>query len=385
MDSSAHIVLVDDDPVMRELAEAKLLEAGYCVTTAENGRDAVDIVNEHGADMVISDLDMPIMSGFELTEVLRSNPATAEIPVIAITATDHPDSVDRVFAAGASSFLAKPINWTLFNHSVKFVLRASNDQKMIRVALQQAEAGVKFKDGLMSVMSHELRTPLNAIIGFGQLIADQFETDQNNLYKEYADYIVEGGKRLLGSVSDMLLASDARSGPITISASDISLGELIENSVSYVEKAASAAGADIKVTIKDPDLEVYCDRQMLSRALAKLLDNSIKFSDNSVEISIAAALTPKGDLAILVKDNGPGISSEKLSDAVAPFSQSDMSLRRTREGLGLGLPLANAIAHAHNGSLKLDSKPGDGVRALILLPASRVRTAMGAQRAEKIA
>ena len=358
---------------MRELAEAKLLEAGYCVSTAENGHECVEIVRSRGADLVISDLEMPVMGGFELTEVLRADRATAEIPIIVITGSDHQDAVDRAFAAGASSFLAKPINWTLFNHSVKFVLRASRDQQQLRHALEQAESGVQFKDGLMSVMSHELRTPLNAIIGFGQLIADQLENDNNVLYKEYADYIVDGGKRLLGSVSDMLLASDARSGPITISASDTLLGELVGDAVALVKKPADAANANITVKISEPEIEVYCDRQMLTRAIAKLIDNSIKFADKAVDIMIVSVTTPTGELALMIKDNGPGISEARLADALAPFSQSDMSLRRTKEGLGLGLPLVSAITQAHNGKLKLESTLGEGVKALILLPASRVR------------
>ena len=104
-----------------------------------------------------------------------------------------------------------------------FVLRSANDQKELREARDRAEAGEKFKDSVMSVMSHELRTPLNAIIGFGQLISELFEKNSDNLYKEYSDYIVDGGKRLLNAVSDMLLASDARSGPIKLNETDMSI------------------------------------------------------------------------------------------------------------------------------------------------------------------
>ncbi len=383
MTNSSKIILADDDPIMRELATANLKEAGYQVDAVENGAEALASLKTNGADLVISDLDMPVMNGFELTENIRADRLIDQTPVIVITASDHAEAVDNAFAAGATSFLAKPINWTLFGQAVMFVLRASENQKALIAARDQAEAGARFKDGLMSVMSHELRTPLNAIIGFGQLIAEQFEKQNDALHKEYSDYIVDGGKRLLNSVSDMLLASDARSGPITINEIDTSLEDVISHAVATVEKSAAVAGADISVTMESPDIEICCDNQLLSRAIGKLIDNSIKFSSRGVKVIVGAAMTKDGGLAILVKDNGPGISSSRISEICAPFSQSDMSTRRTKEGLGLGVPLAKAIAEAHGAKFRIDSQLGDGVRTLILLPSERVTPAR--QRPENAA
>lgn len=373
MSSVSRVLLVDDDPIMREVAQSKLAEAGYDVRVAENGSQAIEMLRRDGADLVISDLEMPVMNGFELTEVIRADPDFKETPVIVITASDHAGAVDKAFAAGATSFLAKPMNWTLFSQAVMFVLRADTDQKALRIARDQAEAGAKFKDGLMSVMSHELRTPLNAIIGFGQLLGEQFQKQNDHLHKEYADYIVDGGKRLLNTVSDMLLASDARSGPITISEADATIGEIFETAKTFVSSAVASAGADMKVNVQDKDLEICCDRQLVARAVAKLIENAVKFSPRGVRLIMGAACTRKGDLAIMVKDNGPGIAPEKLKDILAPFAQTDMSLRRSKEGLGLGLPLTQAIASAHGGAFHLDSSPGAGTRAMFVLPASRIR------------
>lgn len=372
MDAARKIILADDDAIMRELASSKLLDAGYHVVVACNGAEALTLLKNEGADLVISDLDMPVMNGFELTEAIRSDKALGETPVMVITASDRGDAVDQAFAAGANSFLAKPMNWSLFHHAVKFVLRAYDDRKALRVARDQAEAGAKFKDSLMSVMSHELRTPLNAIIGFGQIITEQFASQNDNLHREYADYIVDGGRRLLSSVSDMLLASDARSGPIAINETDVSLDVLMNDAMSGFEKTLHLAEATLTSRLASPDIEVCCDRALLSRAIRKLIDNSVKFSPKGVEILIGAAVTRQGSLAIMVKDNGPGVKPELIKGLTAPFSQLDMSLRRSREGLGLGLPLVNVIAAAHGGAFRIDSQPGEGARAIITIPASRV-------------
>lgn len=367
------IVLADDDPVMRELASAKLLEAGYSVHTANDGREALNIVKNEQVSLVISDLDMPVLNGFALTEAIRSNKEISDVPVMVITASDQSDAVDRAFAAGATSFLAKPMNWALFNHAVKFVLRASDDRRALQIARDQAEAGAKFKDSLMSVMSHELRTPLNAIIGFGQIIAEQFEKQNDNLHKEYTEYIIDSGRRLLSSVSDMLLASDARSGPVAINEVDVSLAEIINEALSGVEKTLQLADVKPDVRLGDQEIEATCDRVLVARAIRKLIDNAVKFSPKGVKVLIAAALTKSGDLAIVIKDNGPGIKPDKLNDISAPFAQLDMTSRRSREGLGLGLPLVQAIAAAHQGTFRLDSTINEGTRAIITLPAARVR------------
>lgn len=375
MEKCARIILADDDPIMRELAEAKLLEAGYEVRVYADGAEALQALKCDGADLVISDIEMPNLDGFELTKKIRADKKLCETPIIVITSSDVSGAVDEAFAAGANSFLSKPINWSLFNHSVRFVLRASEDQQALRVARDQAEAGARFKDNLMSVMSHELRTPLNAIIGFGQIIGEHFDKDNDLVNKEYTDYILESGKRLLNSVSDMLLVSEARAGLISINEADATVKDIVADALAPLEKSISISGAEIVTRLEDPDLEICCDRALFARAIGKLVDNSIKFTQRGVRIVIGAALTPSGDLAFLVKDNGPGVPADKIDEAITPFSQPDMTAGRSKEGLGLGLPLTQAIAQAHDATFRLDAKPSSGAQVIIVLPAARIRSA----------
>ncbi len=376
MANAARVLVIDDDPIMRELAVAKLAEAGYKTQFASNGEEGLSRLSAEGADLVISDVDMPGMNGFEVVKAIRNDKALSETPIIVVTGSERPDAVEQAFAAGATSFLAKPINWTLFTQAVRFVLKASYDQRDLRIARDAAEAGSRFKDSLLSVMSHELRTPLNAIIGFGQILADQFERENDHLHKEYADYIIDGGKRLLNSVSDMLLASDARSGPIGLNDADCCLDDVIDGALSPLQKPLTAAQAVVRrAPSKDGPIELCCDRALIMRAIGKLVENAMKFSSPGVTVTIGAAPTKTGGLAILVRDNGPGIAPERLHLITQPFSQADMSLRRSKEGLGLGLPLIGAIMQAHGGQLRLVSAPGEGTSAFLVLPAERIHGA----------
>ena len=369
----ARILLVDDDPVMLELAGARLREAGHHVSVAPDGLAALDMLSAERFDLVISDLDMPRLDGFGLTQTIRKNPDHNATPVIVVTASERGDAVDRAFAAGATSFLAKPINWTLYTQAVRFVLKAAADQIALREARDRAEAGARFKDGLLSVMSHELRTPLNAIIGFGQILAEQAARDSDESHREYAEYIVDGGRRLLSSISDLLLASDARSGPLALSESEWPAEDLIEQAVAPLRAAAAGAGAEIRISARmEAGDEVLVDQALMVRALTKLIENAIKFSPRDVKIIIGAGPVKSGGMAFIVRDDGPGVDRERLARLAMPFGQIDMSLRRSKEGIGLGLPIVQAIAQAHGGKLRLDSEPGAGFQAAIALPASRV-------------
>ncbi|MEM9168224.1 MAG: hybrid sensor histidine kinase/response regulator [Pseudomonadota bacterium] len=367
-----NVLVVDDDPIMRELASTKLADEGYVVDVAETGDDAWAMLQKRPRDLVVADIDMPGMDGFALTEAIRSRDALRETPVIVITSSDHGDAVDRAFAAGATSFVAKPINWALFAHSVRFVLRSSDDRRALRVARDQAQAGAHFKDALMSMMSHELRTPLNAIIGFGQILGDVFEENADAVNRQYADYIIDGGKRLLSSVSDILLVSDASSGVLTLNEGRCPVGDVIDLARQEIEQTIVASGAQIKVSMGAPGAEVQCDCALMGKALAKLISNSIKFSDRGVRVTVGSTLLKSGALALVVKDDGPGIDAQTRAAVMQPFLQSDMSLKRSKEGLGLGLPIVMAVSKAHDAVFKLESKPGEGAQAAIVFPKDRV-------------
>lgn len=372
MKNGTRIIVADDDPILRELAEIKLLEAGYAVETCQTGTGALLALQKHGADLVIADIEMPGMNGFELTRSIRKDSLLGQTPVIIITSGTGDKAVNDAFAAGASSFLPKPVNWSLFIHSIRFVLRASRNHKALVLARDRARAGERFKDNLMSVMSHELGTPLNAILGFGQLLDEHFQKNNDTLCREYTEYILESGNRLLNSVSDMLLSCDARTDSITLDETDVKVRCIVDEALAALEKSIRISGTGILYRLENPEQEILCDRSLLARAVAKLVDNAGKFTGDKGHITIGTLTTGSGRLALFVRDNGPGMPERKVKLAMELFSQLDMSTQRSHEGLGLGLPLANAIARAHRGTLKLRSEKGRGTQAVILLPSDRV-------------
>ena len=125
LEDDLRILLADDDPIMREFASVYLSTPTAEVTTVENGKLAVAALDGAGFDIVLLDIDMPEMNGFEVLRAIRGNPSHAHLPVIVITGREDTESIDRAFALGASSFVVKPVNWRLLAYQVKYVLRAA--------------------------------------------------------------------------------------------------------------------------------------------------------------------------------------------------------------------------------------------------------------------
>jgi signal transduction histidine kinase len=374
--AKAKVLVVDDDPIVRELACAQLGTQGHDAVSADDGVDAWEILVSQNFELAIVDLDMPRMNGFELIEKMRASAAHRFIPIMVVTAMHDTPSIERAFAVGATTFVTKPLNWPLFGHEVRYVLRAAELERELREARDGAEQLVAQKDSFLTVMSHELRTPLNAIIGFAELLASQPPgsiVDRN--HRSYLDEILNGGRRLLGSLQDISVYARLLAGDLALNEGDYPLEALEAAIRGHVANRAQEEGVHLAVTGLDGAATIQCDLRLLGRALAALVDNAVKFSPPGGEVRIEADVSRDGRLTIAVRDHGPGMSPEEIARDLAPFTQSDMSLRRSAEGLGLGLTIANALVRLHGGDIAFDSAMKGGTIVRIALPRSRVRGA----------
>ncbi|MCG8558949.1 MAG: hybrid sensor histidine kinase/response regulator [Hyphomicrobiales bacterium] len=368
------ILVADDDPVLLELAASSLASGGYGIETARNGVEAIQKLSQHPFDIVITDLTMPEIDGFGLIEHIRLQERLQHIPVIVITTSDDYASIEHAFASGATSFVAKPINWSLFRHHVRYVMRSSRKEAELRLARNAAEAASRLKSNLLSVMTHEFRTPLHVVLGFTELFVKEADGPLGAPeYKEYAQHISDAAGQLNGILSDILLFSRAFSEKLTLQEDTYPIANLLADAVSSAKGKAAASGVTV-VTAEtvEPECRLVCDRSLLARALGHLIDNAIKFSPAGGRVSVSAELTSNDCLICSVKDDGCGMTAEQVGDLLKPFVQADMSRSRLYEGMGLGLTLCNYIIEAHGGRLIIHSSPGDGTTAGLIFPAQRV-------------
>jgi two-component system, sensor histidine kinase and response regulator len=368
-------LIVDDDPILREIMAAKLKEAGFAVDCVEDGEVACDRLDSERYSLALVDLNMPRLDGFGLLRHIRQNPRTVDLPVIVVTANDDRTSIEKAYALGASSFMTKPVNWSQFIHHIRFVTRSGETEQALRRAQAEAEAASRMKNGLFHLLSHELRTPVSVLVGFAGLLESTLGRPHDVEQTDHLNHIVEAAQRLNAIIGDILLYSKTLSGPSKLDINEWSAIELIEDAVTALKGKAHEKRISLSIRVPFDDLTVACDAKLAHRALSKLLDNAIKFSPPGASVEIAAH-GERGSAVMSIRDSGPGMSKKKLAECLQPFVQADMSWGRPAEGLGLGLPIARFIAEAHGGELICKTAPGKGMIAALWFPAqSAAKTA----------
>jgi len=387
--NDAWILIVDDDPIVRSLMRDALEDEGFSVVEAEDGVEACRVCEERLPVLLVVDVVMPQMDGFELCRELRNRPATKDVPILIATGLDDLHSVAKAYDAGATDFIAKPLNWLILNHRIRYMLRAARafnelrqNQERLRTAKEEAEAANRAKSEFLTNMSHELRTPLNAIIGFSSMMRDQLAGPLGTQYLDYTKIIVESGTHLLAIINDILDVARAETGRLKLSEEEVDIADIVSLSAGIIRTLAEKAEVECSFEVAD-DLPLFWgDPTKMRQILINLLTNAIKFTPAGGEVRLTAKQEQNGAINFLIKDTGIGIPADKMAIALAPFGQVDSSLARRYDGVGLGLPLTKRLLELHNGTLEIISEPGRGTEVTALLPPARSRQDQRRQRDE---
>lgn len=235
--------------------------------------------------------------------------------------------------------------------------------------IANGRSGERAKQSFLAAMTHELRTPLNAIIGFAEIMdAELLGPVGVPQYRQYVRDILASSRRLLQIIEDVLDMSRGEAGDLVLLKREVDLRQLISEAQLAVEEHCRSRRIDVALDVPD-DVVVRVDPQKLSRAIACLLSNAVKFSPDGSSVSVSVSVDPHATVSIAVEDHGSGIEPGCVDLAFEPFAQLDDELSRQFDGAGLGLPLARIIAELHGGSLRLESVPGVGTTAILQFPA----------------
>jgi signal transduction histidine kinase len=377
--SSASILVVDDDPVVRSLMRATLENDNFAVIEAVDGVEGCHLYEAHRPDLLLVDVVMPRMDGYELCRELRAHAASAYVPIVVATSLDDVPSIARAYDAGATDFIPKPINWAVLNHRVRYILRASRafeelrrGQERLIAARDAAEAASRSKSEYLANMSHELRTPLNAIIGFSGMMSDRMFGPLNEKYSEYAGIIGDSGRHLLAIINNILDLAKADANRLIITEEEVEIARIVALSTSIVQQLAHNAEVDFATEAEDSLPHVLADSAKLTQILVNLLSNAIKFTPAGGKVRLKIGEEPGGGLIFQVVDTGIGMSAEQIPIALSAFGQVDSGLNRQYNGVGLGLPLTKRLIELHDGTIEITSEPGRGTTVSFHLPEARV-------------
>jgi len=246
----------------------------------------------------------------------------------------------------------------------------------LEAARMEAVRADAAKSQFLANMSHELRTPLNAVIGFADIIqGEMFGAGEAawNRYKDYAGDIGASGRFLLDVINDILDLTKAAAGKAELREDRMSVTQVINGVGRFFRERAQEAELTLEIRGPEEDVELWADETKLKQVLLNLVSNAIKFTPAGGRVSVRADIRADGGLAMTVADSGIGIAMADLDRIFQPFVQVDSSLSRRHAGTGLGLPLARSFVELHGGTVEIDSEPGAGTRATVLLPAARVQ------------
>ncbi len=358
------ILVVDDLAANRLAIRAALRGVEATIVEAGNGFDALAITLEEEFALILLDVQMPEMDGFEVCERLSANPQTADTPVIFITAA-HNSPEDRIhgYRTGATDYLAKPINDQLLLAKTRVFLRLYQQNRALQAALEAAKVADRVKDAFLANVSHELRTPLNAVIGLSALALNHSSDPRQ---REYLEKVSDAGQTLLAIINDLLDLTKIAAGEMSLECTPFSLQKTVARALSVIGHHAIEKGLRLESRIDErlPEL-LLGDPLRIEQILLNLLNNSLKFTETGwvvVRIAIEDIDDQQAGLLIEVEDSGIGMSESEIARIYQPFVQADPSITRKHGGTGLGLAICKQLAEGMQGSIEVSSRLGEGTR-----------------------
>ena len=372
------ILIIDDDESQLESMSC-LLEPHYVVAGCTGSAEALARARMYQPDLILLDVMMEEMDGYEVCRRLKESSATRNIPVIFVTALDSVQDEAFGLSLGAIDYLSKPVNGAIAlariaNH---LTLKRSEDalrrlnlhmEELVRQrtaelseALSAAKIADRAKDAFLANISHELRTPLSAVIGFSGL-AQPLCT--NARQRDYLGKIMQAGSTLSAIINDLLDLSKITAGHMALESATFSLRALLDRNRSLMAYQAEEKGLTLVEQIDDDTPDVLLgDPLRLEQILLNLLSNAVKFTARGgirVDVGVHARQAERVGLQIAVSDTGIGLDEADLQHLFKPFSQTDTSISRKFGGTGLGLAICKHLAEMMDGDISASSNPAGG-------------------------
>ncbi|MBI5382293.1 MAG: hybrid sensor histidine kinase/response regulator [Opitutae bacterium] len=360
----ANILIVDDTPANLELLGSLLRSLNYKVRAVTSGKNALSAMSARIPDLVLLDINMPGMDGYQVCTAIKADPAFRDIPVLFISAWDDTSNKLRAFEVGGVDFIRKPFQQEEVLARVQVHLRLRQRELDLRTANQQLLELERQRDGLTHMVVHDMRSPLTGIsLGLGYLgdAIPEALADARATVVELSHAVAH----LSDMTQQMLIVSQAEAGTMPLERTDCDVCSLVQEEVAAHKRTAGKQ--TLEVAAAGP-IEACIDRPIIGRVVGNLLGNAMKFAPQAGIIRVSIEKESR-TVRVSVTDNGPGIAHEHHQKIFDKFGQADLG-RQKRTGVGLGLAFAKLAVEAHGGKIGVVSAPGCGSTFWFTLPQS---------------
>lgn len=378
------ILIVDDNYENLQVLGIYLQEIGYDIEFATSGKAALDWLENDEFDLVLLDINMPGMSGFEVCTKMRNNTKFNNIPIIFLSAENQRESILKGLSIGGQDYVTKPFDTRELSVRVKthidlkkniYALAALNQTlekkiedrtRQLKTAKEKAEESDRMKHAFLNNISHEIRTPLVGIVSMAELITQTELTDDDK--KFCLTSIKENSDRLINTIGNVLEMSQLLSGSITADLKKTDPLKIVKTIHQEYTPLFKNKNLTLNIDTDDTD-EITTDPAILKKILVQLVSNALKFTETGhAKVGIKQL---DQQIEIYVSDTGIGMDEQTIDNLFSAFFQRDPSNNRIKEGAGLGLTIVHSLCRLLKGEINVTSAPAQGTSIRITLPVNQ--------------
>ncbi len=360
------ILIVDDIPANIQVLGNVLRKQGYEVAFTDNGPDAIEKSRTFCYDLILLDIMMPQMDGFEVCRILKNDETTKNIPVIFLTAKSDADSLLKGFELGAVDYLTKPFKAAELLARVQTHLNL----KYTTEALKKSNA---MKDKMFQIIGHDLRGPVGNFGSALDVLINNVENIDKQTLNETLIELRNSAERSYELLQNLLKWARAQNKTIDFRPENVNLSTIISENIELLRPTADYKHIRFQTDIEE-NLEVFADINMLNTILRNLLSNAIKFSEKGSNVYINTA-SHECTTRVSVRDEGIGISSENRKKLFKPYTYFSTYGTHNEKGTGIGLNLVKDFVEHNGGKLSIESEEGRGSEFIFTLPLAKTNQA----------
>lgn len=376
-------LIVDDQEQNRVVLREYATMLGLIVAEAADGPEALAFIRETPPDLVLLDINMPGMSGIDVLETMKTDPALQAIPVIIITAVDDTKNTIQSIERGAEDYLIKPFNPVLLRARIRACLDRKRLHDLDRKRKKELEEALSLKTTLMRVASHDLRNPLSVVTGYADLLLKKAPAGSimDNRKYGYVGSIRDAARRMNDILETFLSYQRVRATHLQLTPEALPADNLLHDMHATHVDQARLKGISLQVNVPDDSISILADRKCVREAISNYLGNALKYAPKGSTVILAAYLE-KDKVRIEVRDQGSGVLEHERDQLFREFAQFGNIPTGGEKSTGLGLYIVSRLVEAMEGCVGAEFPTEGGSVFWLTLPLAETENALSAHTSD---